>query len=323
MALLHLSEPGQSPAPHQNRLAIGIDLGTTHSLVAALRHGMPECLPDLAGRVLFPSAIHYNTEGGREIGDLLGGEQALEELVRGGGAAERPAAGEVPGGGGVEQAALDGRGGDGPHLPRGGEAGAHASPPRRAHEAAPPGVEPDGTAPGYFAMGISRIVPLRRAGARRRPRPFGSGGGRDGHEIERAICVRAAGAFDLDRAMILRGDLEHVVERGLLAVLEHGDVPRERDELARVGGERAGVGSGEPVKRGWVVPQRFLVPALVYSAEGVAVGDVLRGEHPLTGRLGADGPGEQPKNERGDGREKSIFHGEPPGWLQVAGANAP
>lgn len=67
MSLLQLSEPGQSPAPHQSRLAIGIDLGTTHSLVAALRHGMPECLPDAQGRVLFPSAVRY-TAAGRELG---------------------------------------------------------------------------------------------------------------------------------------------------------------------------------------------------------------------------------------------------------------
>ncbi len=68
MSLLQLSEPGQSPAPHQSRLAIGIDLGTTHSLVAALRHGMPECLPDAEGRVLFPSVVRYTAGGGREIG---------------------------------------------------------------------------------------------------------------------------------------------------------------------------------------------------------------------------------------------------------------
>ena len=67
MSLLQLSEPGQSPAPHQSRLAIGIDLGTTHSLVAALRHGMPECLPDEQGRVLFPSVVRY-TATGRELG---------------------------------------------------------------------------------------------------------------------------------------------------------------------------------------------------------------------------------------------------------------
>jgi molecular chaperone HscA len=49
MALLQISEPGQSPDPHQRRVAVGIDLGTTHSLVAAVRHGVAECLPDDAG----------------------------------------------------------------------------------------------------------------------------------------------------------------------------------------------------------------------------------------------------------------------------------
>eukprot|EP01041_Mallomonas_annulata_P015971 gene15971-33616_t len=46
MALLQISEPGQSPDPHQRRIAVGIDLGTTHSLVAAVRNGVSECLPD-------------------------------------------------------------------------------------------------------------------------------------------------------------------------------------------------------------------------------------------------------------------------------------
>ena len=69
MALLQISEPGQSPDPHQRKLAIGIDLGTTHSLVAAMRHGVPECLPDEQGRVLLPSAVRYTSEGsGRQIG---------------------------------------------------------------------------------------------------------------------------------------------------------------------------------------------------------------------------------------------------------------
>ena len=54
MALLQISEPGQSADPHQRRIAVGIDLGTTHSLVAAVRHGMAECLPDEEGRVLLP-----------------------------------------------------------------------------------------------------------------------------------------------------------------------------------------------------------------------------------------------------------------------------
>ncbi|MDB5928417.1 MAG: Fe-S protein assembly chaperone HscA, partial [Polaromonas sp.] len=64
MALLQLSEPGQTPDPHQRRIAIGIDLGTTHSLVASVRNGMSECLPDAQGRVLLPSVVRY-LEGGR------------------------------------------------------------------------------------------------------------------------------------------------------------------------------------------------------------------------------------------------------------------
>jgi molecular chaperone HscA len=68
MALLQISEPGQAPDPHQRRIAVGIDLGTTHSLVAAVRHGVPECLPDEQGRILLPSAVHYPESGGRRIG---------------------------------------------------------------------------------------------------------------------------------------------------------------------------------------------------------------------------------------------------------------
>ena len=64
MALLQLSEPGQTPDPHQRRIAIGIDLGTTHSLVASVRNGVSECLPDTQGRVLLPSVVRY-LEGGR------------------------------------------------------------------------------------------------------------------------------------------------------------------------------------------------------------------------------------------------------------------
>lgn len=59
MALLQISEPGQSPDPHQRRIAVGIDLGTTHSLVASVRNGVAECLPDEIGRVLLPSAVRY------------------------------------------------------------------------------------------------------------------------------------------------------------------------------------------------------------------------------------------------------------------------
>jgi len=68
MALLQISEPGQAPDPHQRRVAVGIDLGTTHSLVAAVRHGVAECLPDVQGRVLLPSAVRYLAGGRRQIG---------------------------------------------------------------------------------------------------------------------------------------------------------------------------------------------------------------------------------------------------------------
>ena len=71
MALLQISEPGQTPDPHQRRIAVGIDLGTTHSLVASVRHGVPECLPDEQGRVILPSVVRYLPPGqgsGRQIG---------------------------------------------------------------------------------------------------------------------------------------------------------------------------------------------------------------------------------------------------------------
>lgn len=59
MALLQIAEPGQSPQPHQRRLAVGIDLGTTNSLVAALRSGLSEPLADADGQVILPSAVRY------------------------------------------------------------------------------------------------------------------------------------------------------------------------------------------------------------------------------------------------------------------------
>lgn len=68
MALLQISEPGQAPDPHQRRIAVGIDLGTTHSLVASVRHGVAECLPDDQGRVILPSAVRYLGDGRRQIG---------------------------------------------------------------------------------------------------------------------------------------------------------------------------------------------------------------------------------------------------------------
>ncbi len=68
MALLQISEPGQTPNPHGRRIAVGIDLGTTHSLVASVRHGVSECLPDAQGRVLLPSAVRYLDATRRQIG---------------------------------------------------------------------------------------------------------------------------------------------------------------------------------------------------------------------------------------------------------------
>jgi molecular chaperone HscA len=78
MALLQISEPGQAPDPHQRRVAVGIDLGTTHSLVAAVRHGVAECLPDAQGRVLLPSAVRYLEAGGRQIGFEALAAQAVD-----------------------------------------------------------------------------------------------------------------------------------------------------------------------------------------------------------------------------------------------------
>ncbi|CAN7530095.1 Fe-S protein assembly chaperone HscA [Variovorax sp. LjRoot178] len=68
MPLLQISEPGQAPDPHQRRIAVGIDLGTTHSLVAAVRSGVAECLPDAEGRVVLPSAVRYLDKDRRQIG---------------------------------------------------------------------------------------------------------------------------------------------------------------------------------------------------------------------------------------------------------------
>ncbi|WP_026432580.1 Fe-S protein assembly chaperone HscA [Paracidovorax oryzae] len=84
MALLQISEPGQSPNPHQRRIAVGIDLGTTHSLVAAVRNGAAECLPDAEGRLLLPSVVRYLPQGRRQIGHAAMGarsEDAANTLV--------------------------------------------------------------------------------------------------------------------------------------------------------------------------------------------------------------------------------------------------
>jgi molecular chaperone HscA len=62
MVLLQIAEPGQAPQPHQRRLAVGIDLGTTNSLVAALRSGSAAPLPDADGKLLLPSAVRYHAD---------------------------------------------------------------------------------------------------------------------------------------------------------------------------------------------------------------------------------------------------------------------
>src|SRR3954469_4296687 len=68
MALLQISEPGQSPAPHEQRLAVGIDLGTTNSLVSTVRSGAATVLPDAQGRPLLPSIVRYSPDGRVDVG---------------------------------------------------------------------------------------------------------------------------------------------------------------------------------------------------------------------------------------------------------------
>ena len=68
MALLQIAEPGQSLAPHQRRIAVGIDLGTTNSLVAAMKNALPEVLGDEQGRKLLPSVIRYLPGGTTQAG---------------------------------------------------------------------------------------------------------------------------------------------------------------------------------------------------------------------------------------------------------------
>lgn len=68
MALMQIAEPGESPDPHKRKLGVGIDLGTTHSLVAAVRSGSAETLPDQDGRHLLPSVVHYARSGEVQVG---------------------------------------------------------------------------------------------------------------------------------------------------------------------------------------------------------------------------------------------------------------
>ena len=76
MALLQIAEPGMSSAPHQHRLAVGIDLGTTNSLVASVRSGTAVCLTDAQGRALLPSVVRYHSSGAVDVGDLTQQSQA-------------------------------------------------------------------------------------------------------------------------------------------------------------------------------------------------------------------------------------------------------
>jgi molecular chaperone HscA len=76
VALLQIAEPGQSPAPHQRRVAVGIDLGTTNSLVAAVRSGVPVVLADGQGRPLLPSVVRYLADGRVEVGHAAQARQA-------------------------------------------------------------------------------------------------------------------------------------------------------------------------------------------------------------------------------------------------------
>ncbi|WP_370599947.1 Fe-S protein assembly chaperone HscA [Pseudomonas nitroreducens] len=79
MALLQIAEPGQSPQPHQRRLAVGIDLGTTNSLVAAVRSGVAAPLPDERGEVILPSAVRYLADR-IEVGESVRTGAALDPL---------------------------------------------------------------------------------------------------------------------------------------------------------------------------------------------------------------------------------------------------
>jgi molecular chaperone HscA len=78
VALLQISEPGMSPAPHEHRRAVGIDLGTTNSLVATVRSGVPVVLPDALGRPLLPSIVRYGKDGAVEVGYAAQAKQALD-----------------------------------------------------------------------------------------------------------------------------------------------------------------------------------------------------------------------------------------------------
>ena len=78
MALVQISEPGMAPAPHEGRLAVGIDLGTTNSLVATVRSGVAAVLPDALGRPLLPSVVRYHADGKVDVGYAAQAKQASD-----------------------------------------------------------------------------------------------------------------------------------------------------------------------------------------------------------------------------------------------------
>jgi molecular chaperone HscA len=78
MALFQIAEPGESAAPHEHKLAIGIDLGTTNSLVATVRSGIAVCLNDEQGRPLLPSVVRYHADGSDRCRLRRAGKQAVD-----------------------------------------------------------------------------------------------------------------------------------------------------------------------------------------------------------------------------------------------------
>jgi len=78
MALLQIAEPGESAAPHQHRLAVGIDLGTTNSLVATVRNSIPVVIDDAEGRSLLPSIVRYRADGTADVGYSAQKQQSLD-----------------------------------------------------------------------------------------------------------------------------------------------------------------------------------------------------------------------------------------------------
>ncbi len=78
MALLQIAEPGESAAPHQHRLAVGIDLGTTNSLVATVRNSIPVVIDDAEGHSLLPSVVRYRADGAADVGYSAQKHQSLD-----------------------------------------------------------------------------------------------------------------------------------------------------------------------------------------------------------------------------------------------------